>query len=301
MIPLSISLRANPGTGIVVSEEGFPLKMRKSAWPFCGSGSPVQRHCSKQSPMNPKSALECRPACWQFTEKDSQINTWEDVESRTEQRGKWACHQHNEDLSQSYDVPRTQCPAKLFQIMAFSLPSDSSNEACPRQLWGDLSSPLREFSLEPGSGLLAYGLGQGVSPPQGLVSPSFMKEKVADILGWGQGFTKTAGAKHCHRGASGTQYRHILGKTVTQRGMLWGQMGQFFFILRWGWVFDMDEALEEAVWKGEGFADGGLERTLGSPINFSFPEQSLKPMIQFFRNCLLRREQNHSPWASQLG
>ena len=94
---------------------------------------------------------------------------------------------------------------------------------------GDLSSPLREFSLEPGCGLLAYGLGQGVSPLQGLVSPSFMKEKVADLLGWGQGFTKTAGAKHCHRGASGTQYRHILGKTVTQRGMLWGQMGQFLF------------------------------------------------------------------------
>lgn len=94
----------------------------------------------------------------------------QDVESGTEQREKWACHQHHEDLSQSYDVPRTQCPAKLFQIMAFPLPSDSSNEARPRQLWGDLSSPLRELSLEPGCGLLAYGLGQGVSPPQGLVS-----------------------------------------------------------------------------------------------------------------------------------
>lgn len=133
--------------------------------------------------MNPKSALECRPACRQFTEKDCQINTCEDVESGTEQRGKWACHQHNEDLSQSYDMPTTQCPAKLFQIMAFPLPSDSSNEARPRQLWGDLSSPLRELSLEPGCGLLAYGLGQGVSPPQGLVSPSFMKEKVAHLWG----------------------------------------------------------------------------------------------------------------------
>lgn len=192
---------------------------------FLWVGVSWYRYTVATIPTEPQVSSGTQVGMWAVHKRDSQVNTREDIETRMSRGGGGLATKHSEDVSQSSDVPRTQCPAKLFQIMAFPLPSDSSNEAYPRQLWGDLSSPLKEVSLEPGCGLLASGLGQGVLPPQGLVSPSFMKEKVAQLLGGGQGFTKTAGAKHCHRALSDIQYRHILGKTVTQKGMLWGQTG----------------------------------------------------------------------------
>ena len=264
-----------------------------------GRGLLVQIHCGNNPHWTPSQLRNAGSHVGSSQEGLSGLHPW-GHRDQNEQR-EWACHQTHEDRSQSSDVPMTQCPAKLFQIMAFPLPRDSSNEAYPRPALGGSELATERSLLEPGCGLLASGLGQGVSPPQGLVSPSFMKEKVAQLLGWGQGFTRTAGAKHCDRAVSDTQYRHILGKTVTQKGTLWGQMGRFFFILRWRRIFDMEKALEEADWKGEGSTDRGLERTPGSPIQFPFPWAISETHDSVFQNCVLRRDQNHSAWASQLG
>lgn len=89
----------------------------------------------------------------------------------------------------------------------------------------------------------------------------------------------------------------------TQRDA-WGQMGQFF-ILRWG----VDIWHGRRPWRRLSKREKGLQmeawRGPWKSHQFQFPEQSLKPMIQFFRNCLLRRSKTTLPephsWVREKG
>lgn len=127
MIPLSISLRANPGTGIVVSEEGFTLKMRKSAGLSVGQG--LLCRCTVANNFN-----ELPRQLWNAGQHvgSSQRRTSDQhlrgCRERIEQRGSFAINTMKTSANPMM-CPRPNVPQSCSKSWPFSLPSDSSNEA----------------------------------------------------------------------------------------------------------------------------------------------------------------------------